>query len=139
VKVENPKDTKVDAGSGQTGGGVREPWNRQPIGPPGDSDDTTLLHWLLLTVEDELNKFVFHHEEHLPGKWRNNCQKFWPTIERRFKNAHATLVREEAWRAYDGASRDIDRQKDALLDDISVRLQQNATEAPIFTIRWSLH
>ena len=32
--------------------------------------------------------------------------------------------RDEAWRAYDAASRDIDRQKDALLDEISRRLEQ---------------
>ena len=46
--------------------------------------------------------------------------------------------REEAWRAYDQASRDIDRQKDALLDDLSQRLQHAIDQEPLFTLRWSL-
>lgn len=46
--------------------------------------------------------------------------------------------RDEAWRAYDTASRDIDRQKDALLDEISRRLEQKTECEPLFTIRWRL-
>ena len=46
--------------------------------------------------------------------------------------------REEAWRAYDDASRDIDHQKDLLLDDISQRLQHAIDEETLFTLRWSL-
>jgi ERCC4-related helicase len=46
--------------------------------------------------------------------------------------------REEAWRAYDDASRDIDHQKDALLDDLSQRLQHAIDQEPLFTLRWSL-
>ena len=46
--------------------------------------------------------------------------------------------RDEAWRAYDAASRDIDRQKDNLLDEISRRLSQQARIETLFTIRWSL-
>ena len=33
--------------------------------------------------------------------------------------------RDEAWRAYDAASRDVDRQKDGVLDEIGKRLEQN--------------
>lgn len=44
--------------------------------------------------------------------------------------------RDEAWRAYDAASRDVDRQKDALLDEISRRLEQKTECAELFTIRW---
>jgi superfamily II DNA or RNA helicase len=46
--------------------------------------------------------------------------------------------RDEAWRAFDQASRDIDRQKDALLDEISQRLKQKSEVEPIFSIRWRL-
>ena len=46
--------------------------------------------------------------------------------------------RDEAWREYDRASRDVDARKDALLDDVARRLGQNADEREIFTIRWSL-
>jgi superfamily II DNA or RNA helicase len=46
--------------------------------------------------------------------------------------------RDEAWRAYDAGSRDIDRQKDALLDEISRRLEQKTECKTLFTLRWSL-
>ena len=46
--------------------------------------------------------------------------------------------RDEAWRAYDTASRDIDRQKDALLDEISRRLEQKTECNPLFLLRWTL-
>ena len=46
--------------------------------------------------------------------------------------------RDEAWRAYDAGSRDIDRQKDALLDEISRRLEQKTECKALFTLRWTL-
>lgn len=46
--------------------------------------------------------------------------------------------RDDAWRAYDQASRDVDRQKEALLDEIARRLEQQIDEARLFTIRWRL-
>ena len=46
--------------------------------------------------------------------------------------------RDEAWRSYDEASREIDRQKDALLDEISCRLQQQTAQEPLFILRWCL-
>ena len=44
--------------------------------------------------------------------------------------------RDEAWRAYDAGSRDIDRQKDALLDEISRRLEQKTKSEMLFTLKW---
>jgi hypothetical protein len=44
--------------------------------------------------------------------------------------------RDEAWRAYDAASRDVDRQKDGLLDEIGRRLEQKTSNDSLFTIRW---
>ncbi|MGA2605866.1 MAG: SNF2-related protein [Terriglobia bacterium] len=44
--------------------------------------------------------------------------------------------REEAWRAYDEASCDIDRQKDSLLDEVSRRLEQQINEERLFALRW---
>ncbi len=44
--------------------------------------------------------------------------------------------RDEAWRAYDAASRDVDRQKDTLLDEISRRLQQQTARDALFTLHW---
>lgn len=46
--------------------------------------------------------------------------------------------RDDAWRAFDAASRDIDRQKDALLDEIGRRLEQKLERVPLFTVRWRL-
>jgi hypothetical protein len=46
--------------------------------------------------------------------------------------------RDEAWRNYDMANRELDRQKDDLLDDISKRLEQNTESESLFVIRWSV-
>lgn len=46
--------------------------------------------------------------------------------------------RDEAWRAFDQASREVDRQKDALLDEISQRLEQRMQEIQLFSIRWTV-
>jgi hypothetical protein len=44
--------------------------------------------------------------------------------------------RDEAWRSYDQASRELDRQKDELLDEISRRLEQKTEQGLLFTLRW---
>ena len=59
-------------------------------------------------------------------------------LERQREARSLEAKREEAWRAYDQASRDIDRQKDKLLDDLSQRLQHAIDEEALFTLRWSL-
>lgn len=46
--------------------------------------------------------------------------------------------RDEAWRAYDRAGRDLDAKKEFLLDDISHRLEQRTEEKELFTIRWRI-
>lgn len=46
--------------------------------------------------------------------------------------------RDEAWRNYDQATREIDRQKDALLDDISKRLGQQTVQSLLFTFYWEV-
>ncbi len=46
--------------------------------------------------------------------------------------------RDEAWRNYDASSRELDRQKDNLLDEISQRLEQNTESNLLFVIQWSL-
>jgi len=43
-----------------------------------------------------------------------------------------------ARRPLDEAAREIDRQKDALLDEISKRLEQQVKQESLFTIRWQL-
>jgi hypothetical protein len=63
----------------------------------------------------------------LPDKLE--CQRRVRTLEGR---------REEAWRAYDNASRDVDKQKDELLDQLSKRLEQQAEMEHLFMARWEL-
>ncbi len=46
--------------------------------------------------------------------------------------------RNDAWRDYDEASRDVERKKDSLLDDISHRLSQKTEREELFLIRWQL-
>ena len=46
--------------------------------------------------------------------------------------------RDEAWRAFDQASREIDQQKDTLLDHISEQLEQKLKQESLFTLRWRL-
>jgi len=65
-----------------------------------------------------------------------------PTLPEKLERQRAARAletrREEAWRAYDQASREIDAQKDALLDTISQRLTQHLEHAPLFTLYWQL-
>lgn len=65
-----------------------------------------------------------------------------PTLPEKLERQRATRTletkRDEAWRDYDQASREIDRQKDALLDEISRRLEQRIEQEPLFTLRWKL-
>lgn len=46
--------------------------------------------------------------------------------------------RDEAWRAFDGAARDLEKQKDVLLDEIAKRLEQRVEQQPLFTLRWRI-
>jgi len=46
--------------------------------------------------------------------------------------------RNDAWKDFDESSREIDRQKDSLLDDISRRLEQKIERQELFTIRWHI-
>jgi superfamily II DNA or RNA helicase len=47
--------------------------------------------------------------------------------------------RNEAWREFDAASRDVEQKKDGLLDDISHRLNQKTAREELFMIRWKLN
>lgn len=46
--------------------------------------------------------------------------------------------RDEAWRAYDAAAKEIEVQKDNLLDQVEERLGQKVTEEELFTIRFEI-
>jgi len=46
--------------------------------------------------------------------------------------------RDEAWRAYDIAAKEIEHRKDALMDEVEQKLNQQLKEDPVFLIRWTL-
>lgn len=46
--------------------------------------------------------------------------------------------RDDIWRSYDEASREIDRKKDDLLDDISRRLEQRLEMETLFFLHWRI-
>jgi hypothetical protein len=46
--------------------------------------------------------------------------------------------RDDAWRAFDQATRDLEKQKDSLLDEIAKRLEQHVVEETLLTIRWRI-
>jgi len=59
-------------------------------------------------------------------------------LERQKELRKLETKRDEAWHSYDQASREIDRQKDALLDEVSRRLEQKTEQETLFTLRWGL-
>ena len=65
-----------------------------------------------------------------------------PTLPEKLERQRAARAletrREEAWRAYDHASREIDTQKDALLDDDRPAAGRRTRTRPLFTLRWQL-
>jgi ERCC4-related helicase len=46
--------------------------------------------------------------------------------------------RDEAWRSYEKAAKDIEERKDDLMDDVEKRLKQHVHEEFLFTIRWQV-
>lgn len=59
-------------------------------------------------------------------------------LERQREVRKLETRRDEAWRAFDQATRDLDKQKDSLLDDIAKRLEQHVENETLFTIRWRI-
>ena len=46
--------------------------------------------------------------------------------------------RDEAWRNYDQAARDVEQKKDRLIDTVEARLSQRVTEQMLFQIGWTI-
>lgn len=44
--------------------------------------------------------------------------------------------RDDAWRSYDEAARDVEKHKDELLDQVEDQLKQTVTTSDLFTVRW---
>lgn len=59
-------------------------------------------------------------------------------LERQREVRKIETRRDEAWRTFDQAVRDINKQKESLLDDIAKRLEQHIENETLFTIRWRI-
>lgn len=59
-------------------------------------------------------------------------------LERQRALRQQEAKRNDAWRVFDEASREIERQKDMLLDEITQRLQQKTEQTNLFSMRWHL-
>jgi hypothetical protein len=46
--------------------------------------------------------------------------------------------RDEAWKEYEKAAKDIEVKKDSLMDTVEKRLKQQVAENPLFTIKWKV-
>jgi ERCC4-related helicase len=57
-------------------------------------------------------------------------------LQRKLRQLEAR--RNDAWKEYDQASRDVDHKKERLLDEISGRLAQKTERENLFMIRWAL-
>jgi hypothetical protein len=75
-------------------------------------------------------------------KAAKKAARFAPTLPEKLEHQREAGVlegkRDDAWRAFDEAAREIDRQKDALLDEVSKRLEQQVKQESPFTVHWQL-
>ncbi|MBL8080465.1 MAG: DEAD/DEAH box helicase [Anaerolineales bacterium] len=59
-------------------------------------------------------------------------------LEKRKALQRLEAKRDEAWRSYDSASKELEKQKDGLLDEVSKRLDQSKESKDLFMIRWTI-
>ncbi len=58
-------------------------------------------------------------------------------LEREKRNIETN--RDEAWKEYEEAARDIEKRKDSLIDEVEKKLSQHLSQKSLFTIRWILN
>lgn len=82
------------------------------------------------------------HELDEALKAAKKAARLAPTLpEKLEKQREARTIegnRDESWREFDRASREIERQKDTLLDDIGKQICQKSEMETLFTLRWAL-
>ena len=57
-------------------------------------------------------------------------------LEREKRNLETN--RDEAWKEYEEAARDIEKRKDSLIDEVEKKLSQHLSQKTLFEIRWRL-
>ena len=104
-----------------------------------DDEMEKLEHWaedLRASLKSELD------ETETALKEARKAARLSPTLPEKLERQREVRKfegkRDEAWREYDRAGRELDSKKEALLDDISRRLEQSTNEEEIFTVRWRI-
>ena len=92
-------------------------------------DKRTSLKNSLKEFDDQIKDFKkqARNAANLPEKLE--LQKRIRTIEKK---------REEAWKEYDSASKQVDSQKDNLIDQLEKRLQQTSELKTLFAVKWKI-
>ena len=83
---------KTHENASTTGGQLGSGGGLEVTFPPSGGDKS-ILKWILQTIEDELNEFVFNREDSFPGNWRNEFQAVWSDVEIRFQITHRSIDR----------------------------------------------
>jgi len=93
------------------------------------ADQQKSLRTTLKELDDHIKDFKrqIRQSNSLPEKIA--LQKKVKAIEKR---------RDEAWRNYDDAARDVEKKKDDLIDTVEARLSQTVTDTILFKIRWQI-
>ena len=60
-------------------------------------------------------------------------------LERQRELRKLESQRDDAWRTYDQASRDVEKKKDDLLDDMGNKMKQRTEDERLFVVRWGLY
>ena len=69
---------------------------------------------------------------------RAPCAEPAGKIEAGTREAQLDSKRDEAWKQYEQAAKDIESRKDGLMDEVEKRLKQQVSEQSLFTIRWQV-
>ncbi|MBU1399368.1 MAG: DEAD/DEAH box helicase, partial [Proteobacteria bacterium] len=93
------------------------------------TDRRTTLKTDLKEMDDQIKelKKQVRHSSNLPEKIE--LQKKVRTLDKK---------RDDAWREYDEASKEIESRKDELIDAVEARMKQNITETTLFEIEWDV-
>ena len=93
-------------------------------------DQRTSLKLALRELEDQIKEIRRNARlaPNLPEKLK---------LEREKRNLDTK--RDEAWKAYEQAAKDVEARKDTLMDEVEKRLKQHISEQPLFTIRWQVN
>lgn len=104
-----------------------------------DQEIQKLDHWAEDTRQS-LKADLKEYDEQIAGlkKEARSARNLPEKLEFQKQIRSLDKKRDEAWRQYDESAKEVERQKDALLDEVEARLQQQTSEETLFTLRWQV-